>query len=84
VAVEENVETVSEKAPLCPADNVMLEALREIAGPDGEIEAARFMVPANPFTLLKVTVEAADEPTVMVRLLGLADTVKSDGAGTIT
>ena len=55
----------------------MLEALSEIAGPEGDMEAARLMVPVNPFKPLRVIVEAPEEPAVMVRLLGLAFMMKS-------
>ncbi len=55
----------------------MIEALSEIAGPEGDIEAARLMVPVNPFTLLSVSVEAPEEPAVMAKLLGFADIIKS-------
>ncbi len=62
----------------------MLETLSEIAGPDGDIEAARLMVPVNPPKLLKVIVEKPEEPAVMARLLGLAVKAKSGCEDTMT
>jgi hypothetical protein len=63
----------------------MLEALNEIAGPDGVREAARFMVPANPFKLVSVTVEDSEEPAVITKLLGFAEMAKSSfGEGLTT
>jgi len=63
--------------PLPPVDRVTLETLSEIAGPEGDIEAAKLMVPLNPFKLLSVIVEEPEEPAVMVKLLGLAVRIKS-------
>jgi hypothetical protein len=65
------------EVPLPPAARVMLGALSEIVGPGGDTEAARLMVPLNPFKLLRVIVEAPEEPAVMVRLLGLTVKAKS-------
>jgi len=62
----------------------MLETLSEIAGPDGDIEAARLMVPVNPPKLLKVIVEKPEEPAVMAKLLGLAVKAKSGCEVTMT
>lgn len=57
--------------PLPPAGRVMLEELSEIAGPEGDIEAARLIAPVNPFKLVTVIVEAPEEPAVMLKPLGL-------------
>ncbi len=65
------------EVPLPPADRVMLGALSEIAGPEGDIEAARLTVPANPFTLVSVSVDTPEEPVVIDKLLGLAVIAKS-------
>jgi hypothetical protein len=65
------------EVPLPPRDRVTLETLSEIAGPEGDIEAARLMVPLNPFKLLSVIVEEPEEPAVMVKLLGPAVMTKS-------
>jgi len=62
----------------------MLETLSETAGPEGDIEAARLMVPVNPPKLLKVMVEEPEEPAVMARLLGLAVKAKSGCEDTMT
>ena len=72
------------EVPLPPADTAMLETLSEIAGPDGDIEAARLMVPVNPPKLLKVIVEKPEEPAVMAKLLGLAVKAKSGCEVTMT
>jgi len=72
------------EVPLPPADRAMLETLSEIAGPDGDIEAARLMVPVNPPKLLKVIVEKPEEPAVMAKLLGLAVKAKSGCEVTMT
>ncbi len=62
----------------------MLETLSEIAGPEGEIEAARLMVPVNPLKLLNVIVEEPEEPAVMAKLPGLAVKAKSGCEDTMT
>ncbi len=72
------------EVPLPPADRAMLETLSEIAGPEGEIEAARLMVPVNPLKLLNVIVEEPEEPAVMAKLLGLAVKAKSGCEDTMT
>ncbi len=72
------------EVPLPPADRAMLETLSEIAGPEGEIEAARLMVPVNPLKLLNVIVEEPEEPAVMAKLLGLAVKAKSGCEVTMT
>jgi len=72
------------EVPLPPADRVLLETLSETAGPEGDIEAARLMVPVNPPKLLKVMVEEPEEPAVMARLLGLAVKAKSGCEDTMT
>ena len=72
------------EVPLPPADRVMLETLSETAGPEGDIEAARLMVPVNPPKLLKVIVEKPEEPAVMAKLLGLAVKAKSGCEVTMT
>ena len=72
------------EVPLPPADRAMLETLSETAGPEGEIEAARLMVPVNPLKLLNVIVEEPEEPAVMAKLLGLAVKAKSGCEVTMT
>jgi len=42
-----------------------------------EADDVRLTVPVNPFTGDTVIVDEAEVPTVMVTLVGLADTVKS-------
>ncbi len=51
--------------------------LRETPGPDGDIAAARFTVPVKPLTLVMLIVDTAEEPAVIVMLVGLAASAKS-------
>ena len=39
---------------------------RDAVGPEGEVVAARFTVPAKPFWLVNVTVAFPDDPTTML------------------
>jgi hypothetical protein len=75
--VDDVVETVNADVPAPPPDRVMLGKLSDILGPEGEIEAAKLMVPLNPFRLISVIVEAPEDPAGMVRLLRLAVMAKS-------
>ena len=75
--MEDVVETVNADVPAPPPDRVMLGKLSDILGPDGAIEAAKLMVPLNPFKLISVIVEALEEPAGIVRLLKLAVMAKS-------
>ena len=43
----------------------------------GETELSRLTIPANPFTLVTVTVEAPAAPVFVVTLVGLNETAKS-------
>jgi hypothetical protein len=45
--------------------------------PDGLTEALRFTVPVKPFALAIVIATLAEEPTVKITLVGLAEIVKS-------
>ncbi len=65
------------EVPLPPADSVTLGPLSEMAGPEGEIEAPRLMVPEKPAMLVTVSVDVAEEPAVIVILIGFADITKS-------
>jgi hypothetical protein len=78
------VDTVSVVVPVPPDDSVTLVALRVVVGPDGDMEDVRLIVPVNPLMLVKVMVDAAEEPAWIVRLAGLAAIVKSGGGGTLT
>lgn len=51
--------------------------LRDRLGPVGELVAPTLIVPLNPLRLERVIVEVADEPAGTVRLVGLAEMVKS-------
>lgn len=68
--------------PVPPAERVTLVALRVVVGPDGDMEDVRVMVPVKPLMLVRVMVDAADDPAWIVRLPGLAAMVKS-GAGAL-
>jgi len=78
------VDTVSVVVPVPPDDKVTLVALRVVVGPDGDMEDVRVIVPVNPLMLLKVMVDAAEDPAWIVRLTGLAIMVKSGGGGALT
>jgi hypothetical protein len=71
------VDTVSVVVPVPPAESVTLVALRVVVGPDGDMEDVRVIVPENPLMLVKVMVDAAEEPDWIVRLTRLAAIVKS-------
>jgi len=76
------VDEVKERVELAvrPEDNETLVGFNERLGPVGELIAASETLPANPLRLESVMVEVAEEPGVLVRLLGLADMLKSGEA----
>jgi hypothetical protein len=82
--VDKVVRTDRLEVPPPPEENVMLEALREIVGPEGVMKAERLTVPANPFTLNTVMVEVLVVPAGTIRMLGLGDTAKSPCGGGLT
>ncbi len=43
-----------------------IAGVRDAVGPEGEMVAARFTVPAKPFWLVNVTVAFPDDPTTML------------------
>ena len=53
-------------------------------GPDDETEAARLMVPAKPFRLVRFRNALLDEPCGIVRDVGLAEMLKSAGETLVT
>ena len=61
-SVEDVVETVSVEVPGMPEEIVTLMGLNDRVGPEGEMPAAKLMVPLKPLTLVKVMVEVPDEP----------------------
>jgi hypothetical protein len=71
------VDNVSVVVPVPPAESVTLVALRVVVAPDGDIEEVRVIVPEKPLMLVRVIVDAAEEPAWIVRLTGLAAMVKS-------
>ena len=67
-----------------PAVSATLTGLRLVEGPEGVIVAESDTVPENPLRLVRVIVEVADEPTLTVRNVGVAEMEKSDPAVTET
>jgi hypothetical protein len=63
--------------PVPPDARVTLVELRVTVGPGGPIIARRLTVPANPFTLVKLTREVADDPCITLMLFGLSLITKS-------
>jgi len=82
--VDDVVETVRVEVPLPPAERAILVVLSEIAGPAGDIEAARLIVPLNPFRLTRAIVELPEEPAGRVMLVGLTVMAKSGFGGELT
>lgn len=66
-------ERVEDTAPL--AGRLKLLGLMDGGGPGRLLLAVRFAVPANPLKLVRVILEVAEEPWIIVRLLGLVVTV---------
>lgn len=54
----------------------MLVGFREAVGPVGEIVADRLIVPLKPFSLVRVMVDAPDEPWRKVREDGFEEIAK--------
>lgn len=75
--MEPEVETVRVAVIVCPEASVTLVGLSESPGPDGDIVAAKFTVPAKLLTLVMLTVQVADPPAVIVKLVGFAVSAKS-------
>jgi hypothetical protein len=75
--VDAVVDIVRVDVPVPPDARVILVELRVTTGPDGPIIACKLMVPANPFTLVKLTSEVADDPCIRLMLFGLAPITKS-------
>lgn len=63
-----------------PGDNVTLVRASVAKIILDETVSDSVTVPLNPLTLVSVTVEVAEEPCVIVRLVGAAEMVKSGGA----
>src|SRR2546428_10067959 len=73
-----NALTLSIEAPCPPDVKVTDELLSDVLGPDvGETTVERFMVPANPFRLVRDIVDPAEELLEMVIDDGLAVMLKS-------
>ncbi len=60
--VEDDVETVSVEGADVPEEIVTLMGLNDGIGPEGEMLAAKLIVPLKSLTLVKVIVEVPDEP----------------------
>ncbi len=68
-----------------PEVNVKLVGVQEAVRPvEGVTVLDRVSDPVKPFRLVSVTVDAPDEPTGKVTVEGLAVTLKSGGAITVT
>jgi hypothetical protein len=65
------------------APREMVVGLHVAVRPDGLTEVVRATVPVKPFTLATVIATAAEDPTVKLTLVGLAEIVKSEGAVTL-
>src|SRR2546425_8559227 len=73
-----NALTLSIEVPCPPDVKVTDEVLSDVLGPDvGETTVERFMVPANPFRLVRDIVDPAEEPLETVIEDGLAVILKS-------
>jgi|SRR6266705_2861735 len=73
-----NALTLSVDVPCPPDVKVTDEVPSDVFGPDvGEITVERFMVPVNPFRLVRDIVDPAEEPLEMVSDDGLAVILKS-------
>ena len=77
-------ETVSvEVADRRVEDSITLVELRMVVARPGGTVAARLTVPENPLDPATVIVDTPEDPELIVKGVGLADTVKL-GAGTVT
>src|SRR6266700_3983059 len=71
------VKTVRIELAVPPLRSVTFAGFRLIESPDGLAMENMETVPANPFRLVIVRVDVADEPRRIVRLEGLAEIEKS-------
>ena len=83
-AVDEVVETVSIELAVPPPRRVMFNGLRLVVGPPIETNAVSRIVPAKLLMLVTLIVDWPEEPWAIVRLPGMADSVKSGAPGTVT
>jgi len=60
-----------------PEVSVSVLLLREVFGPEGEIDVERLTAPLNPFMLVRVMVDVVEEDCETVREDGLAEMEKS-------
>jgi hypothetical protein len=78
-------ETVRIEVPEAPELRVTLVGLRATVEPEeGTTEVERVIVPENPFRLLRLIVEVADEPAWTVRADELLEIEKSGASVTVT
>jgi hypothetical protein len=61
------VDTVSEEVPVPPAERTILTGLRNIEGPEGDIEAPKLMVPWKLFMLVSIRIVVFEKPAAMTR-----------------
>lgn len=67
---------VQVKVELADIPKIILAGLREQVIPAEATDCAKLTVPANPATLRTVIAEAPEEPALIVKEIGLVDTVK--------
>lgn len=79
-----DVDTNTVAVPVPPDERLTVAGLMVTVGPGGETDSAMATVLLNPFKLVRVMVERAEEPATMLRLNGFAAIVKSGGGGVIT
>ena len=58
-----------------------IDGLNDVVGPVGVTDADRLIVPLNPFTLVRVTVDVPDEPCRILSEVGFSEREKSGGGG---
>jgi len=79
--VDEVANTVIVDVPVPPEGKVTFAGLKNTDGPTLETEAVKLTLPVNPFRLPRLIVELLEDPSVAVRLVGLAFRVKSGCGG---
>ena len=82
--VDEVAVNVSMELAVPPPRRVMFIGLRLVVGPGIEMDAVSRIVPAKLLMLVTLIVDWPEEPWAIVRLPGLAESVKSAAPGTVT
>jgi len=82
------VETVRVEVPVPFAERLTADGLSDAVGLSRDIDpvvaAVRVRFPENPLRLVSRIVDVPEEPSGMLRLLGLAETAKSGGDVTLS